>query len=456
MSKICLFTVSIFLCACGNAFAERLIIIGVPSEMDSATSKSVLQATLNIVLDVEEGTRIQVFDAFNLQQVVDMTIPANAGGRNAKARVVRLNSQIAELKQYFTRSSSVRSGRTGQIKLPQFFELSGSGVKATSGDTTILLFGSPYYSDDRDSAFVFGNGYYPSDGHIRASSKESVFGTADKRDLLKSTAVHFCYLGDRFETSLEHAAVRRFWKIYCDNVGAVLSTFGPSPEVTVERCLKMVTDSVSSDTIDPNDAEMEMRKVGVPRDRSVDLPDLAPVDSSTSLNNPNPPAEKPSVHEAVDAALRLVPKPTARSVVIAAAWLAENDPSAADVDLYVQPSDAAVELNFQRTLTAEGRYLRDVREANRSLNNNSWGASWEAVEVEDVQLMEARCWLNLYSGCGGKVVGVVRIAQGDLIADVPFNFPAIAGDAAAGRLARANNPCWIEIPLDQLQWTSVR
>ncbi len=451
-----LITAGILLCAARHAAAERLILLGVPSEMDSATSKNVLQATLNIILKVDEGTRIQVFDAFKLQQIVDLTIPLNSGGTNAKVRVVRLKAEIAELKQYFTRSASVRSGRAAQIKVPQFFELAGSGIKSTSGDTTILLFGSPYYRDDRDSGFVFGEGFYPSDGFITATSKESVFGTADKNELLKATTVHFCYMGDEFDSSLEHAAVRRFWKCYCDGLGAVLSTFGPSSDVTVERCLKMVTDSVSSDTIKSDETRMEMRKVGVQLDRGLDAPAVELQSESTAGKDPGATLEPPAVPEAIDAALRSAPRPTSRSVVIAAAWLAENDPSAADVDLYFRPRGEAEELNFKLTATPEGRYLRDIREANQSLSNNSWGASWEAVEIEEAQLMEATCWLNLYRGCGGKVVGVVRIAQGELTADVPFSFPAVAGDEAAGRLDRADNECWIAIQLDQLQWTHVR
>jgi hypothetical protein len=89
------------------------------------------------------------------------------------------------------------------------------------------------------------------------------------------------------------------------------------------------------------------------------------------------------------------------------------------------------------------------------LSDETWKASWEAVEIETAILADTTCWLNLYRGSGGKIEGVVRIMFDERTANVPFTFPAIAGDKAAGRSRRDGNPCWVKIRLDNLQWTRI-
>jgi hypothetical protein len=240
--------------------AQRLYVIGVPSEMDAKAGKAIHEATLHLVLTARPAARIQVFDALNLQMVTDLTIP---GGRQAgpKARVRRLANEIASLRTFFSRATSVRSGKDRQIRTPQFLELVGSTLKASSGDTTVIVFGMPYYMDERDASFTFGQGVYPSDGHILASSRESVFGTKDKGSLLKGVTLHFCYIEEVFDTELEKVAVRRFWKTYADGLGAVLATFAASPEVTLERARGGVDDPVIRDPIDRGDTVIEMRQI---------------------------------------------------------------------------------------------------------------------------------------------------------------------------------------------------
>lgn len=451
----------ILLFASAPAAAQRLYIVGVPSETDAEMGKRILAATLALVLKANDGDRIQVFDALNLQKVADLTIPSNAGSSNAKIRVVRLKEQIVDLKTYFNRAASVRSGKAMEIKVPQFLELAGATIKASSGDTTVLLCGSPYYLDARDAAFVFGQGYYPSDGHILATSKRSVFGTADKQNLLKGATVHFCHLDDIFETELERTAVRRFWKLYTDRLGAVLATFTPSTDVAVERCVSNVTDPVSQDELIPEDRVIEMRKTVISTNRQADS-SHAP--SRETLRNESPPqpaevgrtTQNLNVDRRVEDILRSVPRPKPGSLVIAAAWVTEGDARTADVDLHVRAHRDSEEVNFVHRSSRDATYLRDIRAANNSLHDEDWGASWEAVEISGGRIEDTTCWLDLYEGCGGKIEGVVRVVFEDRSADVPFSFPAIDGDHASNREKREGNPCWIEIGLNDLAWTRTR
>jgi hypothetical protein len=38
------------------------------------------------------------------------------------------------------------------------------------------------------------------------------------------------------------------------------------------------------------------------------------------------------------------------------------------------------------------RYLRDIRTGQNSLNDETWGASWEAAEITDARLDQTTCY----------------------------------------------------------------
>ena len=119
----------------------------------------------------------------------------------------------------------------------------------------------------------------------------------------------------------------------------------------------------------------------------------------------------------------------------------------ADVDLYVRANPRATELGFSDRHSPEGEYLRDVRHADESLEKDGWTAAWEVVTLRQASINHPSVWLNLYRGSAGTIRGIVRFDNGSNAVDVPFAFPAIAGDSASGKGARQGNACWIEIPV---------
>jgi hypothetical protein len=412
--------------------------------MDAQTGNDVLSAILDLVFGSAAGDRVQVFDALTLQRIADMTIPGGQAS-NAKARTMALKKEIAELRAFFSRTASVRSGKDRQIRTPQFLELAGSTLKTKSGDTTLILFGSAYYLDEKDPESTFGHGRYPSDGCVLASSQQSVFGTSNKQALLNGAVVHFCYLSEHFDCDQERTAIRRFWKIHCDGLGANLSTFVASTGLTVERALSGVTDPVTRDRVDPRDTTIEMRSVRATRVERVEVGDETAGGEQEEPIPRLPTGADPRIQVALDE----IPRPAHGALTIAAVWVAEGNAVAADVDLYVAPTPSAAELCFSKRQTPEGTYLRDIRSARSDLGDDRWIACWEVVEIVTARADDATCWLNLYRGPGGAISGVVRILFADRAVDRPFAFPAIAGDGAAGRHDRKNRPCWIEIDLKQ-------
>lgn len=444
-----------------GASEQRLYVVGVPAQMDTVTAQEVLKATLKLLLSARPGARIIVIDAYGMRKISECSI---AEGKPS-ARAGHLRDSIAALKEHFDKTSSVRAQEQNQVRTPQFLELVGSTLKPASGSTVVVMFSRPYYEDPRDEAFVFHGDKYPSDGYYLTDSRNSIYGTADRRNLLQGTVVHWSYLSETFPTGLARTHVRRFWKCYLDRLGSVLSTFERDPNVVLDRALAGVNDPVSKDTADEADTVLEMRSIAVgmesstpPTDAHTErasdqspggrLPDPAPIGSGgAEIQVPVSPKE------AVERVARALPTATGR-VDIAVIWTTDNpDARRADVDLYVRPPDSTVELNFRETRTADGRsrHVRDVRSAPTLVDESLWSTTWEVVELDGATSVErATCWLNLYAGTNSAITGIVRVAVGEEVRVAHFSFPAGPGNRAADRQTRENSPNWRHIDLASL------
>ncbi len=231
--------------------------------MDQATGKVVFKSVADVFVGAKPGDRVQVYDAHGLKRICDLTVPKSG---SKKRRMSKLKPPLAKVAAFLKRTSSVRSGQGGQIRLPQFLTTIGASLRSNASNTRVVIFGKPSYRDERDKAFTFGDGFYPSDGHILASPKESIFGTAGRKKVLAAAAVDFCYLSeDHFHSELEKTQIIRFWTLYAARLGAVLTTCVAEPQTAVERALSGVTDAVTPAAIDLSDSKLLMHKAGAKR-----------------------------------------------------------------------------------------------------------------------------------------------------------------------------------------------
>ncbi len=273
--------------------------VGLPERTSKDNGQRLWEAMHTLILGAPNGSRIVIYNARTQDIVTDIPIPEK------ERRLKRLSPNIEELRRFLNKSVSVRDGRENEIKIPQFMDTCGGSFRSGSGDTRILLFGNPYYLDERDKDFVYGGGWYLSDGHPLADSKHSLFGCADKQGLLAGCTIDFCYLDHQFSSGLEETRIKRFLLVYMAELGATLSTFHTSEKIAVKRALKGATDPVSKDKIDRSDTKMEKRPADAPT--QVKAPTLQEKPKVLPADVPQAPVQ---VVEAVD-----TPKPS-RTVVI--------------------------------------------------------------------------------------------------------------------------------------------
>ncbi len=416
--------------------AERTIVVGLPSAISTADRTPVFKAVIDLMLTVQSETRVLIFNAQAQTRICDVEVT----GTSKRGRLRRLAREVAIIKRYFKRTDQGQEAVIDNVHVPAFLSVLRH-IQLPGSSLRILLFGSLYHSAVQDIHATFGPGFVPSDGHVLAMGRESVFGTADLKGSLDGVAIDWCYLGHNGST-LERRAVVRFWTIYFSEMGMALTSVLSSPHVTIDNVISGSTDPAFPDRIDRRDRRIEIRPVDSPPKETRVRPDRQPLEETAAFRR----------HRmALEDAAKSVPKPRSGFLSIAAVWISK-DPNV-DVDLWVRPHSRADELYFQKQETPEGRHLRDVVTAHSGLGDADWQSSWELVEVRMATLEDATCWLNLYKGGGETIEGIVRLLFDHRVVDVPFSFTGGKGDKAKGRNHRENSPFWISIDVAEL-WSN--
>lgn len=426
MSKILIVSLLCVLCFSNLALGGQSYVIVTPTSLSQQDAEIVWSTAQSLIGGADPGDRVQVLDAIQHRRIADITVP---DAPSAKARLTRIKREIASLGTML-RAAPENPGDQRATDVPGCLALIGAGMwNADEPPIRIILVGSLFHSG-ADESMSFTPGQYPSDGHLLATSRESVFGCADRKGSLEGVIVHWCTLTDE-GTPLERRAVERFWTIYIAELGGTLASCSPGPELVVERALNGASSSISADTIDRQDTEVAIRTVRRAAPQTNEEP--APVALPET-----PPAER------LQEAAKVLPAARAGFCTIAAVWTSQD--GQADVDLWVRPAPGSKELNFQATESPEGRYLRDIRVAQHYRDNLEWKATWECVEVRAAALDRPTCYLNLYRNSGADVDGIVRIQLGERTTNIPFRFSGM-GDEADGRHARDTSSSWVKIDL---------
>jgi hypothetical protein len=331
---------------------------------------------------------------------------------------------------------------------------------------TVIVFGSPYYADPKEPAFRFDEGFVPSDGHLMVDRMRSVFGTVGREDMLNGVTVHYCFLHECFTNDYTRNAITRFWSLYVKQQGGTLASFAAAPQVVMDRVARGMQEPVIQVALNTDDNAILMRKVIFPAGPTVTnrvaIPNVVAPRTNAAVTRPAPAA--PSVaspspgpasqRSAVVGEPPVTPKNKFGIAVRAnpatgSTSLVAKEPDI-DVDLYVQPPGCP-ELSFKRTACRDGLYFRDIRCAIGTEKDPRWKEAWEYVELDgDVDVRHTSVWLNLYSGSGVEVTGIVRVAMGDRIVSSPFRMRAVNGNQGADADSRPTSPYWTRIDLAAL------
>lgn len=455
--------------------AHRKFVIVASPFLDQADRESGYRETGGFVLSgAGSGDEIIVLDGVRLEIVAQFTIPEDEIYRkNPNARARALAKSLAALKQFFATDSPHSPTLKGTILVPQALNLIVTHLRKAGETVTVVFIGSAFYADENGSYNMLG-GYVPSDQHIRVASRESLFGTGDKRNALQGVVVHYCFFHEAFDHADHRDAVHRFWYLLVGNQQGKLASFAASPTIAFHRVREGMEDPIMQAKLDEEDRELVMRRVELHRKdkgtagRTNEIPvatrERRQPNAVRSPSSGSPTAGTPATNHPAN----LLPTNSAILTRIAPAtieagrqgvgivWSVRKQPRPGiDVDLSVKSPKSPVEVYFHQKETPGIKLLRDVVDAfgESAYTNKTPEENWEFVELDsDVPLRETTVWLNLFRNDSQDAVeGVIVVVTGGKVLQDAFSFPAcLPGDRRVQAEQREGDPHWLKYDLRKL------
>jgi len=425
--RVIISAVSLALCLGSMAQAADSnppVAVGISPFLDSASKDTVYRGLVRLIVeDLPLNSTLEVYDAFNLKSIARVSIPNAQVFKSPKTRANQFALAIGEIKQFLARENAKptgpKPGFDGAIRLPQFCDFLAQNRPAHDGSEKLplLLFGSPLYQDAREPGFSMAEGFFPSDGHLRASREQSVFGFNPGGGSDQGLMVYWAYFGDPWESDLHREKVTRFWALYLERRNGRLASFSADLAMAMGAFTSgSPGPSAASNgwVMDPLETKPEMLRAS----RSVELVDWL---NGDVLREANPPP----------------PTQMLGTLKIGIRWK-DN----IDLDLYATPRRGAETLFFQHPRSSEGFYSKDHR--------SSPGRDYEFIEFESpVDVRNVRAFVNFYAGsCPGGPRGEVRLEFLNRIYSGTFALASSEGNQ--GRSGPAQADFWTQIPIQEI------
>ena len=397
-------------------------IIGISPFLDNSVKDEVYRSLIRLVVeDLPLNSTLAIYDAFTLKTLAQISLPNARVFNSPKTRANQFAPAIRDLKLFLAqehlRPTNSRLNFEGAVRLPQFLDFLAEKLPPTDSPASVLLLGSPLYQDAKEPAFSMVDGYFPSDGHLRASREQSVFGFTGDTATVRPLIVQWMYFGDPWVNDLHREKVTRFWALYLERRGAKLAAFSGDLPTAVESFRQAAPGAGASAkhwTADGDQTKIEMLRVS----RGVEMTDWLTRDT-------------------LPAAAQVPPSTLVGPMKIGIRWKEK-----VDLDLYATPRPGAETLYFEHVRSPEGYYYKDHR--------SSPGREYEFIEFESpVDVRQVEAFVNFYKGdCPGGARGEVRIEFDGRIYGAPFSMPAERGNL--GRAGRSQDEFWTQIPIPKL------
>ena len=396
------------------------LVVGISPFLDPAAKDAVYLGLVRLIVEtLPLGANLEVYDAYNLKSITRVAIPAAKVFNSPKTRANQFAQAIGEIKQFLARDNATagvtNSGVEGAIRLPQFCDFLAEDRPARTKGATLplLLLGSPLYQDAKEPGFSMTGGYFPSDGHLRASREQSVFGYNPGENASAGPLVYWAYFGDPWLSDLHREKVARFWALYLERRGGRLASFSPDFSTAVGAFTSATPGPAAASkgwVADPHQTRPEMLRAT----RTVEQVDWLTGEAPTETSPP--------------------PSRFVGPLKIGIRWK-EN----IDLDLYAAPRRDAETLFFNHPRSPEGYYFKDHR--------SSPGHEFEFIEFESpVDVRKVLAFVNFYGGsCPAGPRGEVRIEFLNRIYTGTFEIASPEGNQ--GRQGRGQTDFWTQIPI---------
>src|SRR6185369_16503601 len=205
-------------------------IIGISPFLDNSVKDEVYRSIVRLLVeDLPLNSTLAIYDAFQLKTITQVSLPNVRVFNSPKTRANHFAPIIREVKlflaQAHVRPTNSHLNFDGAVRLPQFLDFLAEKLPPADSPFSVLLMGSPLYQDAKEPAFSMVDGYFPSDGHLRASREQSVFGFTGDAATVRPLSIQWMYFGDPWVNDLHKEKITRFWTLYLERRGARLAAF---------------------------------------------------------------------------------------------------------------------------------------------------------------------------------------------------------------------------------------
>lgn len=405
-----------------NTDSYARLIVGVSPHISEADKTLLIKEILSVAFsDVPFGSRLEVYDAVNLEMITTFNIPNDKAYSNPKAKIRKNGSGIVALKRFWEVPVESDSSNRNNIQLPQFLEFVSNELLAENQTAKVVILGSPFYIDEREPSFTMNSGYVPSDGHLNASQIESIYGVKNRKEALKNVKVAFGF-GDavQWNSDLHRVAITRFWSLFISQQGGELTTFVNDPILALKTIGNFNKASRRNYQLDKNDNKLEMVSVR----RAVDRRLIEDVFNTKATIATEPPRNF-----------------TGKIDILGIKWNCLQ----CDVDLYARAKPSSKFLYFGNKITQDGLYFKDHLTSPNPKNGLEYVTFKDEVDLRTLQIA-----INFYRGkLRGGPVGTLRIKFEGQIYTHQFKIKAEKGNKGQDLANMRNSPYWVIIdPLD--------
>lgn len=395
-----------FLAPVSSVLAQDLSIGLSPFMQPEAAAMQVKTVLRFLTETLEPGESCFVFDAYNIRSIGTFTVPNKPAYRHAKAKL-QANKQVVRAMLGFAKQARRPQGShepsiIGAIRLPQALRFIGEHYPATE-QTHVLLFGSPLYDDHKEKDFTMRHNHIPGDGHLTKARSVTPYGIKGQESLLAKYRVHLVFPDNRWQQDDHHAFyVKRFWTLFIEGQGGVLSTFSSDLPTVFQRVRNQTPAPKHAYELERSD-KLEMILLRPP----VVQHELSIYDRQISKD----PLARADLTQA-------------RDVVVGITW----DQPKVDLDLYVRPSPDAAVLSYKHTQSPEGTYYKDFTSSPRVNNGYETVAFTVPLKIQNIVIA-----VNYYGGrTKAPISGALRLSLGDRTYAHPFVLSAKQGNGGQG------------------------
>lgn len=398
---------------------HQQVIVGLSPYMTDSAKEEVYQRLIKLVLETMPlNSSIAVYDAFANQSITKFEIPNSSAFRKTRTRINQFEHSLNELRSFLLEGSesstpSHASSKSFHIRFPQWTQFISRNVIRPDSDTYVVVLGSPFYEDERESGFSMKDGYFPSDAHLSVSREVSIYGLQGHETDLNAVHVFWGFFNDDWISAVHQEKVSRFWSLFTSGQGGVLEVFCQDIPTVFDQLTKPDAKQSPSKSfsIDPSQGRVEMlrikRDIGSSDWITTTLPEHRKI--APPLRNEGP-------------------------LKIGIRWNGDMD-----LDLYSRAREGGETLFFENTECDDGYYYKDHRA--------SPDREYEFIEFDQpVQLDQVRAWVNLFEGqLSRSPVFEVRLEFENQIYVTQMSIDSKSGNR--GRTGSEQNHCWVEIDI---------